>query len=206
MKNRLLILMSLLLLFSSCGVLFFRNITCREYKLDAEQFWFQGDVLSEYVFVNKSSNMEKKFYLRDKWISHRENYFSDSGCDCHDMSSQLLIGEKDSIWMVSDSRYIEKNIPTTRESFAFKFDNTKDILNNENSVISSGSIIIGEAEIETKIFISDYGGSKTKITVGKGIGPIKIELSNSEIWEMKGIKIEKMAPKSEYRYMNNYCN
>ena len=108
--------------------------------------------------------------------------------------------------MVSDSRYIEKNIPKTKESFTFKFDNTKDIFNNENSVISSGSFTIDGAEIETKIFISDFGGSKTKITVGKGIGPIKIEFSNSEIWEMKEIKIEKIASISDYRYMNNYCN
>jgi len=206
MKNRLLIFALLILLFSSCGILFFRNIKCREYKLDSELFWFQGNLLAEYIFINKSSNKEKKFYLRDKWISHRENYFSDSGCDCHDMSAQLLVGEKDSIWMISDSRYIEKNIPKTKEAFTFKFDNIKGVINNQNSVTSTGFFIVEGTEIETKIFISDIGGSKTKITVGKGIGPIRIEFSDSEIWEMKGIKIEKTAPISDYRYMNNYCN
>ncbi len=208
MKYKLLILFFISLFFSSCLAIVFNyvNVTCGKYNLTNELFWFQGNILTEYIFVNKSSNQERKFYLMNRSLSHMEDYTylknNDEGdCGCYDISSQILVGEKDTIRIMNTSSTYSYN----KESFTLKFGNTKDIITTENSVVNMSSIIVKGVEVKTKIFVSELGGIKTVLTIGQGIGPIKIEFYNGEIWERKEIKIDKIVPVKNYKHLSIDC-
>ncbi|WP_299256742.1 hypothetical protein [uncultured Aquimarina sp.] len=210
MKYKLLILFFIFLFFSSCLAIIFDyvNVTCGKYHLTNELFWFQGDILTEYIFVNKSSNKERKFYLINRSISHIEDYMylrndnEEGGCGCHDISSQMLVGENDTIRIMNTSSTHSYN----GESFTLKLGKTKDIITSETSVVNMSSIIVKGVEVKTKIFVSELGGIKTVLTIGQGIGPIKIEFYNGEIWERKEIKTDKIAPVKNYNYASIDCS
>ncbi len=215
MKYKLLILFSISLLFSSCLALIFDyvQVQCRKYTLANELFWFQGDVLTEYIFVNKSTNKERKFYLRNRYLSHMEDYTyikdnEEDDCGCYDISSQILVGDKDTIQIMNTSRHgnINSTYSHNEESFTLKFGNTKDVITTDTSDITMSTIIVKGVEVKTKIFVSELGGIKTVLTIGQGIGPIKIEFYNGETWERKEIKIDKIAPAINYDYFSIECN
>ena len=202
MRKLIVSMLIIIISFSSCGILFWRNVKCRDYELVSERFWFQGYLLTPYTFINKSSGEKKVFYLADKWISHRDNYYSDTGCDCADKSSQLLISGKDSLWILSESRYIEKNKPETIENYTFVIKGKKTMINSIFSSVLYDSITINGATHITKKIIRESDG--VTVVVGELIGIISFNLGN-EIWELVDLKVEKLAPIFDYRYMNNYC-
>jgi len=201
---KFLILIITIFVLNSCGVLVFRKIECRDFQLKEELFWFQGKIKTSYVFVNEKTGEEKTFILKDKWISHRQKYSSDTGCDCHDKSSQFLIGNKDSIWTINDLRYIEKQEQKITEAVTIVFDGVKIIYNSIHSSINIKNEIINEIEIETKTFINSDSNSEIKL--GKGVGLISIKISKNEIWKRKNITIEPISKIGDYRFMYNFCN
>jgi hypothetical protein len=203
---RKLILFALVIIvgLSSCGILIHRKVKCKDFELTSERFWFQGYMLTPYTFINKSTGERKLFYIKDKLISHRNSYFSDTGCSCYDMSAQLLMSENDSLWIVNESMYIEHNQPKTNETFTFVINGQRSIINAKFSIVEFGFITVNGTTIKTKKVSRDFYGEYNEVVLGELIGIISFNLKN-EVWERQDLKVEKLAPIFDYRILIDHC-
>ncbi len=201
-----LILSSLLgvVFLGSCGILFFRKVECRAPELTSELFWFQGNNESSFSLISETTGEEKLYILKDKWYSHREQYFSDSGCDCHDMSAQLLEGGRDSIWTVNELRYVERNKEVITESITFVFDGDHYFFSSTNSKITLTTEALNDSEIESKLF-SRYGDD-AEVKLGKGVGILHVIFPNGEKWERKNAVIKPISGIEDYRFTLTTCD
>ena len=96
---------TVLLVFSSCGVIVFRDVICRDFKLTNQNYWFPVKTGDSVVFVN-SLNKSMEFRVIEKKIEHTTRYFSDTGCSCNDWSGMMLVNATDTIWVNITNDYI----------------------------------------------------------------------------------------------------
>jgi hypothetical protein len=203
MRN--LFLVSITLALSSCGILIWRNIECRPYTLNFEEYWVQGEEGLDGVTLMNPTHQEKTFSLKDKWISHTEHYFSDTGCKCRDGSAQLLSTATDSIWMVTEANYIENAKANYLERVVV-------IINGQKSIFSNFDLITNSTQLYSdSILVRTYESDTISkgvyaITFAKGIGPIELKLKNGEHWESSETKPKEISPISSYRFKVINCN
>jgi len=57
----------------TCNKLVFREVTCRDFTLNEENYWFPINNGDSVIFTN-SSNLNKIYIVEDKSISHRTKY------------------------------------------------------------------------------------------------------------------------------------
>jgi hypothetical protein len=199
-----LVLILLILSLNSCGILIWRKIECRPYKLDFEQFWIQGDIGISGVNLVDNNNSQKTFIMKDKWIFHREFYFSDTGCNCTDGSAQLLCSKSDTLWMTTEGNYIERKRATYNESVNI-------VTNGDRSTFTKNDLTLGKEIISSDTILTREYSSDTissgvySITFAKGIGPIRIKYKNGDTYNLLNPIVKPISPISTYRNVTTEC-
>jgi len=208
MKKILSILLVLLFVITqSCGILFWREITCRE-LLTTYLSWMPGTKGDVLCYVDKSG-VEHNFTIDEKYIGHTTMYYSDTGCDCNDTYKFLLKGESDSIWIIIDSDYIE--------------DLDAEIYGEIFCVIGAqrgGYYLSDTIATDTTEYITNYPANKINLYRSENvsynpfvdeivhvdkIGIIKLHFSDGEEWLLKDIK-EGDVSMGSFSFEEYYCD
>lgn len=190
------------LMLNSCGVLIWREIECRQVEVDYENYFFPLDNGENVVFIVNGE--ERVFTIEDQFIDHTKAYFSDTGCDCADQSVQLITDGKDSIWFDQISYYIEKNPATTAQKVVFNIEDEWFGFNEANLEYKDQVDVNGITINDVQIYSSDKQ-DLTKVIIAKGIGIVKMEFSNGDVWINKNLNEIGKFKFSRFRFKEVVC-
>ena len=188
----------------SCGLLFWREIKCRDFEFQDELKWYPGNVGEVITFSNEENEM-KEFVIREKYISHRAKYYSDTGCDCLDLWVIMLSSGSDTIRMYGNSFYIEKQKATRHDYFYVRY-------NNKLSRFKDGSIVSNYA-IENKTFaqvmIFEHPHTENnqfkKVVIAPEIGIIELIEANGNIWRNIDLETKLNIEMNSFKYSETTC-
>jgi hypothetical protein len=202
---------SILLIYSilsSCGKIIFRKITCRDFQISGENYWFPLNQGDSVVFVNSQSKVRKKFNVVDKQISHITNYTSDTGCGCSDISRMLLTSGSDSLWFYNELKYVEKNKGDYREDIVL-------IMNGKGTGIYETSKTKLDSYAINNVNFADveYFECKTckdnlsvkKVYRAKNIGILSFEFVDGQLWVNENLSKTGTTTKESFQYKEETC-
>lgn len=201
------ILLGSIFLLHSCGILFYRNIECREFQNNEELRWFVGNVGDTVTFF-KQDNTKVKFEIVDKYILHMKQYISDTGCGCSDRWGLLMKNDTDTISMYSDAKYVYNNPSKRYDKFY--------ILSGGiiTGFVTEDKVLLPSINIDT-IIIKDvvkftYNHKDSlrfnSVYVAKDLGIIKLERVNGEVWINKNLTIRDTTSIKSFEFSEQYCN
>ncbi len=197
---------ALMLLLSSCGILPFQEVVCRDLGTTEESYWFPAKMGDSVTFVN-TKNEQIKLYVTDKSMYHTTKYYSDTGCGCYDWSGMLLANKTDSIWFTNEVRYIYDNedngevyVQVELNGIASGFD--------ENDVTLLPSLAF-DNQTFTDVKKYEYGytnAARTKtVYFAKNIGIIRFEMVGGEIWTNTKLTTEVTSILETFEYKEEEC-
>lgn len=195
-------------LFLSCGKIIFREIECRDFQFKGEYYWFPLKTGDSVVFVNKTTNVRKKYKIADKRIAHRTKYISDTGCGCLDNSKMLLISGTDSIWFNNELRYVEDFEREYYEDIVFVIKGTQsgfyETSKTKLDTYTLDSILFSDVEFFECKDCKDNLSVKKLYRV-KNLGIISFELVNGEIWINENLTKTGKTSMDSFAYTENTC-
>jgi len=206
MKHSGIFAAALMLFLSSCGILPFQEVVCRDLGTTEESYWFPAKMGDSVTFVN-TKNEQIKLYVTDKSMYHTTKYYSDTGCGCYDWSGMLLANKTDSIWFTNEVRYIYDNedngevyVQVELNGIASGFD--------ENDVTLLPSLAF-DNQTFTDVKKYEYGytnAARTKtVYFAKNIGIIRFEMVNGEIWTNTQLTPEVTSILETFEYKEEEC-
>lgn len=168
---------------TSCGILFWTKIDCREFENTEDLVWFPGLVGDTVSFV-KSDNSVERYVIGHKFIVHTTDYISDTGCSCNDIWGSALGNGSDSIFYWAGSDYIYDQDQTRYDRVLIDIKGIKSGFKNIISKSTSDTIIDNHLFKEVRIFKNTNPTSDEFCTIyiGRGVGIIKMEKANGEVW------------------------
>jgi hypothetical protein len=179
---------TVLFILSSCGVLVFRDVTCRDFKLTSQNYWFPIKTGDTVVFVNThNENMVLK--VVEKKIEHTTRYYSDTGCSCNDWSGMMLVNPADTIWVNITNDYVFDNKDEPSEDMMLKINHVKSGFYGTQSTLLATYSIGNNQFTNVKQFIGTYTDSTHVKTVymAKNAGIIRFEMLDGETWTNKSL-------------------
>ena len=207
--NIIVLITFLILIFQSCGILFYRKIECREFENIEDLRWFPGKIADTITFY-KQDNTIVKFEISDKYILHMKQYISDTGCGCFDRWGILLTNKKDTISMFSDAKYVYNNKPNRYDKFYIKTNNIlSGFITEDKDTLEFISINGNKIYNITKFRYDHTDSLKFKsVYIAKDIGIVKLERVNGEIWINKDLmkKDTSYTNISSFDFSEQYCN
>lgn len=194
------------ILLITCGKVVWREIECREFSLKGEHYWFPLNIGDSVSFTN-SSNLQKTFIVKDKYISHRTKYISDTGCGCYDLTEMLLISGNDSIWFNNHLVYIEDREGTYREDMFFVIDGVQSGFYETHRTIIDSYEIDSISFNNVERFDYDYSESENIVSVYrvKNLGIIRFIKKNGEVWTNDNLTEFKENTIDSFNYSENTC-
>ncbi len=179
---------TLLFTLSSCGTLVFRDVTCRDFKLTNQNYWFPVNVGDSVVFIN-SHNKRMVLNVVEKKIEHTTRYYSDTGCSCNDWSGMMLINSTDTIWVNATNDYVFDNKDERSEEMMLNINHVKSgFYGTQSTLLPTYSI--GDNQFKD---IKQFTGTNTDSThvktvyMAKNAGIIRFEMVNGETWTNKSL-------------------
>lgn len=208
MKWRLnyIVLLLSTLLFSGCGALIFKEITCRDFSMTEENFWFANRKADSIYFVS-NHNDSLKLYVNDKTITHTTKYISDTGCSCRDWSGMLLTNFTDSIWFTNETNYIYNNEDEGFEKMLILIGGAQSYFDESDKTILSSQTIAGNEYKDIKRFEYKYTDS-TQVKYAylvKNKGLIQFEQVNGTIWTLATINQNDSVSVESFDYSEDSC-
>lgn len=205
---RLAFFLMILFIFTSCGVLVFRDVICRDFTLTNQNYWFpvkQGDTV---VFVN-SHNISKVLKVVEKKIEHTTRYYSDTGCSCNDWSGMLLVNPSDTIWVNASNDYVFDNKDERSENMLLSINHIRSGFHGTQLTLLPTYSIGSNQFTNVKLFSGTYTDSthvKT-VYVAKNAGIIRFEMVNGEIWTNKSLAQDSIPNLiNTFEYLEGACN
>ena len=196
------------ILFVSCNSFIFRDITCREFQIKGENYWFPLHVEDSVVFINSATNVRKKYMVVDKHIFHRTRYVSDTGCGCLDYSGMLLTSGMDSLWFYNELRYIEDNEGSYYEDIVFVI-NGKQSGFCETSKTKLDTYTLNSIKFSDVEFFEcedcEVDLSVKKLYRVRNIGIVLFELVNGEVWINENLTKTGLTTIDSFDYSENTC-
>lgn len=208
MKRLIIIFLITSGLFLSCGKIIFREIKCRNFQLKGENYWFPLYVGDSVVFINPSTNARKKYIVVNKYISHRTEYISDTGCGCLDVSGMLLTSGSDSLWFKNELRYVEDQKGNYYEDIIFVIKNKKSgFFETERTKLNTYSL---DSINFTDVELFECKDCKENLKVKKmyrvrNLGIISFELVNGEVWINENLSKIGLTTMDSFEYSENTC-
>jgi hypothetical protein len=203
------LLLSLLLCTLSlinCGKLFFREIDCREFELGEEYYWFNSNNGDSVIFTSQS-NMELAFIVGDKWIEHRTQYTSDTGCGCLDLSGMILSNESDTITLINQLTYVEDNNGTRYETLILTINGGSNEF-HETSIITLPTYSIEDASFSN---VKKFEKAETEnpniqsLYLAENLGIIQIEMMDGTTWTNSDLAPKNPTELTSFRFETNKC-
>lgn len=209
MKNILFIFFAIsIVIFTSCGAMF-REISCRDFTLKGEHYWFptiQGDS----VFFVNSALRRKIFIVTENEIQHRTRYISDSGCGCLDNSFMKLqsTDNVDTIFFHNQARYVEGQDGNYSEDILIRISSEFSAFLETNRT-KLNTYIIGNITInDVERFDDKEAINPLDIKIlyrAKNLGIVRMELVNGEIWINENLTKLGLLTKESFDYSENVC-
>lgn len=189
-------------LISACGILFLTKVDCRKFENNLDLEWYPGNKGDTIIFI-KSDNTLAKFIIANKFIIHTTSYISDSGCSCLDIWGISLSNGSDSIHYWGGSNYIYDQEKERYDRVFIELEGVKSGFINEVSRSIRDTVIDNIYYKEVRIFKSDVSDNNDFITIytAKGIGIIKMEKSNGEIWINNNLKTSQNFDFKSFNYI-----
>ena len=177
-----------LFIFTSCGVLVFRDVTCRDFKLTNQNYWFPVKTADTVIFVNLH-NKSMVLKVVEKKIEHTTRYYSDTGCSCNDWSGMMLVNPADTIWVNSTNDYVFDNKDELSEDMMLKINHVKSGFHGTQSTILPTYSIGDNQFTNVKQFTGTYTDTAQVRTVymAKNAGIIRFVMVNGETWTNKSL-------------------
>ncbi len=195
--------------FYSCGLLFFREIECRDFQIKGEEYWFPLQVGDSVVFINSTTHVGKKYTVVDKQISHRTKYVSDTGCGCLDYSGMLLTSGTDSLWFSDELRYVEEDEGNYYEDIFFVINGVQsgfyETYKTHLASYTLNSITFADVEFFEYTAWKE-GLCVKKLYRAKDLGIISFELVNGEIWINGNLTKTGKTTQDSFAYSENTCD
>lgn len=193
-----------ILVLNSCGLFYKVKVTCREYKINDEEYWsplYTGNIIS---YVNQK-NEEKQFILENKTISHTKNYKSDTGCSCYNESKFELQNDSESISFYIINDYIFKNPDNISEHIFFKINGKVSVFNENDFEYLNEFEFAGKILKDAKIYKKEGTGGIYSFVLARGIGLIQFELVDGTVYKIKKIKDPKKNYLMTFKFEINDC-
>lgn len=173
-----------LILLSSCGYLFLRDVKCRSFEVEKLKL-FPGAISDTISFLS-SSGQKKTFIISDKLANHTTNYVSDTGCSCHDFIQILYTSAQDSIWYTYDLNYIYDQPGQEYFSVSFVLDGVRNRLHatDQDSTVTTLQLNgIGYDGVK-KYVNADFKNKRwvKECYFADDVGLIKFERADGEVW------------------------
>ncbi len=193
-------------LYSSCKKDKAQKITCDNFQLSQEYYWFPQKVGDTVIFRN-DDNEVMKFIIKDKLVSHRKSYMSDKNCSCLDISGMNLSNGVDSIWFVNNYAYIPGSSSVLYQDVVFKINGVKtSFYDTETEVVNSLKI---DSVTFTKVYKYEYNNTDPnnvkRVYFVKNLGVAKFELVNGEVWTIQNLKQQQTSIET-FTIKDNPCD
>jgi len=198
---------TVLLVFSSCGVIVFRDVICRDFKLTNQNYWFPVKTGDSVVFVN-SLNKSMEFRVIEKKIEHTTRYFSDTGCSCNDWSGMMLVNATDTIWVNITNDYIFDEKDARSEDILLIINHVRSGFHGSESILLPTCSIGGKQFADVRQFSGSYTDSTQVKTVymAKNAGIIRFEMVNGKTWTNKSLTQDSIPDlKATFEYVEGEC-
>lgn len=193
-------------LFHSCGVIVFRDVTCRDFKLTNHYYWFPAKKGDSVTFSNSNNNM--MFKVVEKKIEHTTRYYSDTGCSCNDWSGIMLVNTSDTIWINSTNDYVFDEKDESHEKIMLNINRVKSTFNETMSTILPTFTIGNHEFLNVKKFTRTYTDSANikNVYLAKHAGIIQFEMVNGETWINKSLSQDSIPNLIEtFEYVEGSC-
>lgn len=195
-----------MLLFSSCGILIFEEVICRDLGTAEESYWFPARTGDSVSFVN-TKNEVIKLYVTDKSMYHTTKYYSDTGCGCYDWSGMLLANKTDSIWFTNEVRYIYDNEDNAELTVLVELKGVAATFDEGDVTLLPSLAFDDKSFTDVKKYEYAYtntGKAKT-VYFAKNIGIIRFEMVNGEIWTNTRLTPEITSILETFEYKEEEC-
>ena len=204
-KNSLSIICAVIVLvaFSSCNKLMFREIKCRDFEFQDDLKWYAGNVGDTITLSTHGGNETKKFVIEDKYISHTKKYTSDTGCRCHDIWGMVLSTAHDTIVMNGESVYVEKNPAKKYNAFFIKYNNKASGFIDEDKGILLNYINFDQVMIFSYPYTEN--NQFNKIVIAPEIGVIELTETNGNVWLNTDLETKLNIDISSFEYYEKTC-
>jgi len=179
---------TVLFIFSSCGVIVFRDVTCRDFKVTDQKYWFPAKTGDSVVYAN-SLHQSMGFKVIEKKIEHTTRYYSDTGCSCNDWSGMMLVNSTDTIWVNSTNDYIFDDKDARSEEIMLNINHVRSGFDGTQSTLLPTYTIGGNQFADVKQFSGTYTDSThvKKVYMAKNAGIIRFEMVNGKSWTNKSL-------------------
>jgi hypothetical protein len=186
--KRMVFFVTILFIFSSCGTLVFRDVTCRSFKLTNQDYWFPVKTGDTVVFVN-SHNKSMVLKVVEKKIEHTTRYYSDTGCSCNDWSGMMLVNPADTIWVNATNDYVFNNEDARSEDLLLSINHVRSGFHGTQSTLLPTYSIGSNQFTDVRQFTGTYTDSTHVKTMylAKNAGIIRFEMVNGETWTNKSL-------------------
>ncbi len=173
-----------MLALSACGILFWVEIDCREFKLDFENYWSSVDTGSVVVYLDDQGN-ENVYTLEFRRARHTSKYYSDTGCGCSDVAYMRFSNSVDTILLFKDSFYQYDNDEELLEEIYF-YSKDQEVYLNTLDKIGTEDVEIGDVLLEKCIvFEKDLEDTLVKVYLSPNFGIVKYIDTEGVVWTIK---------------------
>jgi hypothetical protein len=202
----IIVIVAALIAFSSCKKLVHRDVNCRGFSFTDEYYWFPQQLGDTISFVN-GANVTKKFVVADKYINHRKQYVSDTGCGCNDVSSLLLTSENDSLWFRSELKYIEDQPGNRYEDVVFVLNGVQSTFYETHRNNEAQHVLDTLTFMDVRRYDQPYTEvAKVKqVFTARNLGIISFELVSGELWVNSHLNSFNVIEQSSFDYSENVC-
>ena len=209
MKTRLILLLIGILIggmFSSCNILLFRTIDCRDFEFQDELKWYAGTMGNVLTLTNEA-NETKEYAIEDKYIYHRTKYISDTGCNCWDIWGILLSAENDTISMYGGSYYFESDPADRYDRFYIRHnDKVSRFSSGERSIVTNYSV---NNIVFPQVLVFEYAYTQDnqikKVVIAPETGIIELTETNGNIWRNTDLETKLKTSIDSFDYSENVC-
>lgn len=186
--RRWVFIVTVLCICSSCGVLVFRDVICRDFTMTTQKYWFPVKTGDSVVFVN-SLNKTMGFKVIERKIEHTTRYYSDTGCSCNDWSGMMLVNSTDTMWVNATNDYIFNDKDARSEDVMLIINHVRSGFDGTQSTLLPSYTIGSKQFSDVKQFTGSYTDSTHVKTVymAKNAGIIRFEMINGKTWTNKSL-------------------
>lgn len=190
----------------SCKKLIFREVQCREPNNTNHLKWFAGK-LNDTITLVKPDNTIINFIVDDKYIFHRTQYTSDTGCGCHDMWGIRMVSGSDTISMYNQEKYVEDNESNGYSACQLTINGIySGFISEDKSSLSS--MIVNDTTITNLIrfkYENNDEGQFTEIYISENIGIVQMVSANGDKWVNQDLTSSLDVSLGSFSYEENTC-